>query len=138
MRAKEYLQQIQLLEDKIDWYVAESERITALLEVKGITYDKDKVQTSVTDKFTEDIVKLIDIDNKCTKLISIYYEKRTEIISQVYELKEQKYRDLLVKVYFERKPLGICAKEMNFSYTHTRHLHVEALEVFEKEYSKYL
>jgi len=132
MTAREYLLQLRRLEHKIEWYSEESERIRAVLLPKGITYDKDKVQTSVSDKVIDDISKLIDIDNIYMKTIREYHEKRNLIISQIYGLTIQNHIDVLEKVYLSDKPLEICADEMGYTYDRVRHIHIEALKAFEE------
>ena len=138
MTAKEYLSRLQRIENKIEYYSRESERIRMMLLPKGITYDKDKVQTSVSDKVTEDIAKLIDIDNKYMKLIGIYFEMRGLIVTQIYGLTEQNYVDVLIKRYLEKKPLVIIAEEMGYSPDWIKHLHRKALKNFEKTYEDIL
>lgn len=138
MTAKEYLLKLKRLERKIEWYSEESERIRMVLLPKGITYDKDKVQTSVTDKVSEDIAKLIDIDNKYMKLIGIYHEMRSLIVTQIYGLTNQTHIDVLIKIYLDDKPLEIIADEMGYTYDWIRHLHIKALEDFSDTYQDVL
>jgi len=138
MKAREYLFQLKRLEHTIQWYSEESARIRGILLPKGITYDGDKVQTSVSDRVTEDIAKLIDIDNKYMKMIRIYHEKRNLIITQINGLPNQNHVDLLVKVYLNNKPLEIVGDEMGYSYDWVRHMHTDALKDFERQYSDIL
>lgn len=138
MKAIDYLKQLNILEDKINWYSGESERIRMALLPKGITYDGDKVQTSVSDKVTEDIAKLIDIDRKYIELVRAYHEKREQIIAQIYGLNKKKYIDVLEKIYMDNKPLCVCADEMHYSYATIRHIHGDALKAFGTKYKDFL
>lgn len=134
MTAREYLSQLNRLEKKIDRYLEEIQRIRLMLLPKGITYDKDKVQISVADKVTDDIIKLIELEEKCTKAVRAYHEQRDHIIEEIFNIPTQRYSDVLEKVYLDKKSLKKCAELLDYDYNHIRHLHIEALKEFEKTY----
>ena len=137
MKPKEYLSQIRRLEWAIYLNQEAIERVRARLELKGISYDQDRVQNSPTDSMPDIVAGLI-------KLEAVTEEKRlkydslciliTEQISGMEDIIDQK---ILYKHYIKGMTLGMISKELHYSYDRIKHRHGIALQRFEKKYGPF-
>lgn len=137
MTAKEYLKQLELLNEMINQKVSQVDELRemAMGGGMGIRYDKDPVQTSVSaDAGTNKIIKYIDLENEVNADIDRYVDLKNRIINQIHGIKNVNHMKLLYKRYVEFKRLEVISVEMNFSYDHTRRLHGYALLDFERTY----
>jgi len=137
MTAKEYLKQLELLNEMINQKISQVDELRemAMGGGMGIRYDKDPVQTSVSgDAGTNKIIKYIDLENEVNADIDRYVDLKNKIINQIHGIKNVNHMKLLYKRYVEFKRLEVISVEMNFSYDHTRRLHGYALLDFERTY----
>lgn len=138
MKAKDYLKQVELLDEKID---QRNKQIYDLRQMavagKGIDYSKDKIQTSVSgDAISEIVIKYIDLENDLNKQIDEFVDLKNKIINEIQSLKDINYVKLLYKRYIEYKRLEVIAVEMNYTYTYVRTLHGQALQEFDKVHTQ--
>ena len=65
MKAKDYLKQVELLDEKIDQRNKQIDDLRQMaVSGKGIDYSKDKIQTSVSgDAISEIVIKYIELEN---------------------------------------------------------------------------
>ena len=104
MNAKEYLQQVKMIDVQID-------------------QDKERrLEATQTDKSKEQISKEIE------KLIMI----KNQVIHEIRELHNADYVQILYKIYVENKTLKESAREMQKSYNYVLNVHKKALAAFEK------
>ena len=130
--AKEYLLQLSNLEHQIrrlEWDIADTE---SRLGVRGLSYDRDKVQTSAADPMAAVFAELDKLERRETLLIAELKRRRTRIIVQIGRLREP-LATLLELRYVKCLRLDKVAESMNYSYDHIRRLHGEALKEFEDE-----
>ena len=133
MKAKEYLLQLEELEEKIKHRVQEREELKLKCEgVGAIRYDKDKVQTSVKNLQEELIAKYIDLEREINTELFEFLETRRKIIKEVESLSNVDYVKLLHKRHIEYKKLDQIAEEMHFEPGYIRKMIARAYEVFEK------
>lgn len=134
MKAKDYLKQIELLDVKIKHrkeQVEEMRRKAAGINGSGI--NPDKVQTSAKgDIMSQTIASYIDLQSDIINLIAELDKQKNEAISRIHRLTNSRYVNLLYKHYVEYKSLDKIANEMNYSYDHIKHMHIDALNIFEK------
>lgn len=135
MTVKEYLEQIELLDIKINQKQAQLEELRLLaFGDKSPSIDKPQVQSSpVGDKMENAVIKYVDAAKEISALIDRYVAVKQDIIDEIHSLKNKDYIDLLYKRYVDYMSLGEIADEMNYSYSRIRHLHGSALEAFKKE-----
>lgn len=134
MKAKEYLQQIEILQDKIEQKKQRAKEYRELaLTIGGFDYSKERVQTSSLGGQIEDpVLRYIALEQEITEDVYMLQLKKDKITSEIHNLNNSDNIKLLFKRYVECKKLGQIADEMNFSYDRIKHMHGSALAEFEK------
>lgn len=131
MTPKEYLKQIELLENQAAHLCFELEEAESTISrIRAIRYDNIKVQNGTRPheaSFEREIDRVIELRDKLIAKIAETDLKRHEIISVLNELPNVNYSRLLFKLYVEHKTLVECADELNYSYDYTVELHRKAL-----------
>ncbi len=137
MTAKEYLEKIQLHDERINQKLRELEDLQQRRTViSAVDYSKEKSSGSRTneapfEKISDKIVDLIAVINR---EIDSFAAEKHEIINQIQGLGDCKLMKILYKHYVEYKDLRMISDEMNYSYDYIRELHIKALEIFEKKH----
>lgn len=140
MKAKKYLSEIHLQRNRCKILEEQAEQLRCQIEgVKGITYDKDKVQTSVTNAVEDQLAKLIDIERQYTKALAEFNTMFLHREKQIAQMGKPEYIRILQLRYLEtdngqRLSLEKIAVLTHWSYDHVRHLHGEALAAFGRKY----
>lgn len=135
MKAKEYLEQLPLLDMKINLKIKELDGLrTKLIGVGSVDYSNDRVQTSPKSdaRFAEILHNIEYLEKEINDDIEKLVNKKHEIISQIQKLKQSKQIEILYKRYVEYKSLEVIAREMRYSYQHIRRLHISSLKEFQK------
>ena len=134
MNARQYLEQLEALDSKIyaDVELLKEKKIR-ITGGGAIRYDKDRVQTSLTDsKLERDVCEVVAFEEKVNERIKQYDQAKEKIIKQIKDLNVATYIDILFRVYVQYKTLKQASNEMNKSYKYVRNKHDEALSEFEK------
>lgn len=130
MKPKEYLMQIQELYWSIYINQEAIERARARLDIHGISYDRDKVQTTPEDSMPDlvaALIKLEDVtDAKYERLLAMI-QTITEQINQLDDITD---RRILYMRYVKGNTLGAIARELHYSYDWMKHRHGMALRKF--------
>ena len=134
MTAKAYLRSIKYLDAAINAKQRELDRLRHDAEnIKAISYDKDKVQSSAPSDSTKIIDKIIDlskeINSEIDRLIGLKAEAHTKI-NRVYS---DKFISLLTDIYINGITLEQEAEKMDSSYSTICRWHGQALRIFRKE-----
>lgn len=136
MTVKEYLMQIQDLEEKID---DKKEFICTLRDsltsIGGMNTDPDKVQTSFVDKdkFANVIARIIEEEENLQGMQERLCLLKVQIAEQIHMMDDLVLKKLLKLRYIDWKQYGTIKKvacELNYSYDYTKELHRDALEAF--------
>ena len=137
METKVYLQQINRLDRMI------KNKLTELAQLKELTYgisaisNEERVQTTLDpDKFSGKIAKIIEIENKIDSLVDEYVDKKQIIVSQIDQMENEVYYEILFARYVGKKTFEKIADEMSYSWRQIIRLHGRALQEFEKKYGK--
>lgn len=142
LSAKEYLQQIQLLDININQNLERlAEMKTDALFVGCTNYDRERVQSTMTgNKTCNDITRYLTLEESINKEIDHFVNLKNQIISEIRSLRISKYVEILYKVYVQNKSLKTSSVEMNLSYSYVLELYHQALTAFENIYTdlKYL
>ena len=142
LSAKEYLQQIQLLDININQNLERlAEMKTDALFLGGVNYDRERVQSTMTgNKTCNDIARYLALEESINKEIDHFVNVKNQIISEIRSLRISNYVKILYKVYVQNKSLKISTVEMNLSYSYVLELHQQALAAFQNTYTdlKYL
>jgi DNA-directed RNA polymerase specialized sigma subunit len=133
--AKEYLLQIKEQNNHIRKQQEYIQRLKDSLGIAGISYDKERVQTShEPDSFAKIICQIDEeeqvLDKMKTRLVNI----RVKIINEIHQLGNEKHQDVLNHVYVDEMSLKKTASAMHFSYDYVKELHIAALNEFEEKF----
>ena len=125
MTIKEYLLQIKEQNIKVKKQQEYIQRLKDSLDIAGISYEEEKVQSSVEpDKFAK-IFSQIDEEEKILDLMkNTLIKTRVKIINQIQQLDNSKHKDILNIVYVDGKNLRKAAQEMKFSYDYIKEIHI--------------
>lgn len=136
MKAKDYLREVRRLEGAITRNQQEKEMLYAKLTGRAVSYEGERVQTSVSgDQMADVIAKVIELDHEISQQTVNYFVRLHEIKGQIESLGNVEYVTLLFKRYIEGKSLEAIAADMNYTYQHTRRLHGWALQAFEEKFA---
>ena len=133
MTGQEELEHIQELKKKVleqEYFIRELE--SALDGLSGITYDKDKVQTSVHgDPMLDKICRIEEEQQKLKKITEEWIKWKIKVIRKIHRMKISNLQKLLYVVYIEEHSLSESADIMCWSYDHTKKQHRNAIREFD-------
>ena len=136
MTIKEYLSQLQDLEEKID---DQKEYIgtlrDSLTSLGGMEMNPDKVQSSGADKdkFANVIAKILDAEDKLKDMEKYFGFLKVQIAEQIHAMDDLVLKKLLKLRYIDWKQYGTIRKvadAMGYSVDHTKRLHKYAIDAF--------
>ena len=139
MTAKEYLNQLRVIDKRICNLLREKESIWTMLTRTTTPYDKDRVQSSSKGDLKEECIDRLEelekrIDYETDKLI----DKRATIFNQINALSTYQSIDILYRHYVQLIPLTDIATDLSYSYAWVKELHANALQDFERTYPNLL
>ncbi len=134
MTAKQYLGQIRSLDIKIRQRKREIEELKLSATCTGsISAQDEKVQTSASgDKLLNAVARYVDLEAETQNMIDAMQKKRHKIIAEIQSLEDSRYIEILYKRYVEFKRFDQIARECNYSCTHIKRMHGQALQEFTK------
>lgn len=140
MTAKEYLEQIELLDIKIE---QKEEQLSGLRATAGgdaaIRYDKLKIQTTPSpDAMERNVIRIVELESKIFEDKCKLAHLKDQIVDQIQSLDDPRYIRVLYLRYVKYEKFEQIALDMSYDYTYTRALHGEALGMFEIKYSNIL
>lgn len=139
MRAKEYLGQIAACEKKEKLLKQQIEEMRAKAEgMRGISYDKLKIQASAVNRMEEDIAAIIDLTEDLHKLKHTLSQKKRAIINQIMMMPLSDDSQVLYLTHVKHYSLKKISFMIGYSYDHTRRIHSRALKNFERVYKSVL
>lgn len=132
--AKTYLQQIEVLNLKIDHKIKQLEDLKLMSRTtKSLDYSADRVQTSPDDKMSSMIGKYIDLEREINGDIDEFVSLKNKVINEIHSLSNPTFIQILFKRYVEMKSLRRVARETGYEYKYACKLHGEALICFYEE-----
>ena len=135
LTAKEYLLQIENLTNRIKEQEEYIQRLKDSLSIAGISYDKDRVQTSPDpDKFCHIFAQIDEqekvLEDMKTKLVNV----RVKSLNIIHKIEDDRYRRILTTIYVDMRSLKKAANILSFSYDYMKELHQEALNAFSENF----
>lgn len=135
MTAKEYLRKLQWAEIVTESRREELRRLDEeYTYLSGISYDRDRVQTSPSGDAFPQSDKRIDVALKVRQSIAQLQEFRAKVIEQISGMDNPTHTQVLTWRYIFSRSFNDIAGIMGYSYARVTHLHGEALQAFEKKY----
>ena len=121
---KRYLEQIQVLEAKID------------LKRDQIIEERTRAQSCTTapcrDSLANIIPRICDFEKDMANMINELIDLKQDSISKIDKMNNPDYVRILMLRYFKGYSLMQIANEMNYSYSHIKRKHGWALEEFKR------
>lgn len=136
MTAKEYLNQIYILEAKYQSKIEQVEDLRLLATSTGaIRYDKVNVIQSISgDKMSDMAIKIVEMENDAMRVAVKLADTKQDIIDKIIGMEDGNYIRILCKHYVHRMKLSDIADDMHFTYDYIRELHGKSLKAFEDTY----
>lgn len=139
MTAKEYLDHIkrcyQTMQALYDRLVEVRTKIEGL---KAITYDRERVQVSPSNKTEELIAQLVDTEDKLSKEVREHFDEVVEATKRIYSLDNERQIQVLEMRYIKGMRWQVIADELDIEYRSATRLHEKALRNFERKYQDVL
>lgn len=131
MNAKEYLEQIGIIKNKIESLKRLKERYDELsLSIPGQDFTKDYVQTSKNTEahFVKWIYKKIECEEKIKELETSLDKLEEKAMEKVETLENEDYKNIIYMHYFNGYSLYDISKEIFISISTVKRWHKKALE----------
>lgn len=133
MKHKDCLRRIRRLDVHIDQKIKELESLrAAATRISGANYARDPVSGGKKQcaGYTGIVERIVDLEREIEAEIDRFVDERHETINRIQSLDDPIYADILFQRYVEYKSLYEIAREMRYSYSHTRRIFGKALRVF--------
>lgn len=127
MDAKEYLQQIRILESSIQQRKKELDTLQEIATtIKSFDYTKDRVQVSPSGEasFVKTAERVAVLDDEISRL----EDERLEIIASIDSTGDRRYIEVLYRRYVDGQAFDKIAKAMHYHIGTVYKLHSSALE----------
>lgn len=135
MTTKDYLNQINRLDKMIQNKLSEIYRLKTMSCSITVSTEREAVQTSTNkDKLGSAISKIVDLENETNVLVGNFIEKRNNIISQIDDMDNVEYYQVLSLRYVNQNTFEEIAENTNWSIRKIFSLHGRALQEFERLY----
>lgn len=136
MTAREYLDQIRVLDARIDVLLQEKKVIRESILPGSISY-RDKVQNSPDpDPYGTWVCRMEEKEAEIAREIDALYDLKLEVTRTINQLQDARYIRVLYARYVELKKFRVIADEIGYTCQYTRIIHKDALKMFEKTFNK--
>lgn len=133
MNAHKYLKQLYDLDKRIKAQELMIEELTtSVLSIAAPAFDKDRVQSSNSDR-EKTLARLMDLEQNLAKNRIRYVQKQTEIISRVSKM-DGISQEILTRRYIKYQNFQTIADDMHYSVQRIFQLRQVALNEFERRY----
>lgn len=132
--AKEYLQNIAALDERIDMMESEKSDLQDRLQhiTPTLSFDKGSGHGGTQDKMASTIARIVDLQWTINADIDRYVDMKAEALALLDKMTNPIYMTVLHRRYFLRHTFERIANEMNVSYRWACKLHGRALQEFDK------
>lgn len=135
MNGKMYLNRVRTMCICINTRLRQLEELNAMKTAIGSpSRTGDPVQTSKSGEapYARTVERIAELEQEITQMIADYGNLKSRIISEIGELENPVYVDLLMRRYVQYERFEQIAYQMSYSYDRVRHLHGMALKAFEE------
>ena len=133
MTAKEYLQQIKMLDAKAKNSRDRAESIRESIQrVKAVSYSDTKTRTAQGERTAGKLGRLEELESQAVKDVIELEEKKAEMAEKINALSNPLHVRLLYLRYVKLMDWEEIAEEMGFTERHIYRMHGNALTEFKK------
>lgn len=133
MTAKEYLQQVRSKNSEINNLMGDKEQLRELMYSFGGSPEGERVQSSRNnDKLGSLYARLDKKEREITEKIDNLIDFKSKVSSEINQLCDGRYKEVLYKRYIQMKTWELIAVELNYTYNYVIQLHGQALLEFQK------
>lgn len=131
MTTKQYLNQVRNLDKRINAKLDELSSLRALTEKVTASYS-EKVQVSISDAFTSNVAKIIDLEREINVEIDRLIRLRERIAKEIDNMPSNIYSALLSSRYLEGKTWEDVAEMLHYDERQIFRIHENALKEFRR------
>jgi hypothetical protein len=133
VRAKTYLQQVRLLDTRIETNLEEYERLKAMAtKVTAVLSGEVVSRTRNNDTMADTIEKIIKLQDILNRDIDRYVDLKKEVLAVLSNVENPLYYQILYDRYILFKTWEQIACEQNYTYRGITKIHGKALVAFER------
>lgn len=134
MNTRQYLEQVQDSDRKIQNKIQEEYRLRLLATSISSFSNGDKVQTSGgKDRVGDAVTVIVELRQEIASDVKELAELQMKVSGDINDMENSMYSSLLHKRYIEFKNLVTVADEMGYSVQHIRSCHGKAIEALRKQ-----
>ena len=132
MNGKELLLHVVDLQKEVDKIIAHIERLKSTLTSTGISYDKERIQTSTDpDKLSTVYAEIDEQEREKEALQKECVEAKLKAVKMINTLEQELHKSVLHLKYIEGCSFRRIAKELEYSYEYIVEVHGRALKAIE-------
>lgn len=133
MKAKDYLEQIRILDRLINNKLQELEQLEALATKVTSVNSGDRVQTSGSqDKMADTVIKILELKQEINADIDRLVDLKVDAIRIIKKVKNKQHQKILYQKYIQYNSLYSIAQKRKVDYGKIKRIHRKALEKFEE------
>ncbi|MGN0464916.1 MAG: hypothetical protein ACI4F9_01035 [Lachnospiraceae bacterium] len=133
MTAKEYLQQVRSKNSEINNLMGDKEQLREFMYSFGGSPEGERVQSSRNnDRLGSLYARLDKKEREITEKIDNLIDFKSKVSSEINQLCDGRYKEVLYKRYVQMKTWELIAVELNYTYNYVIQLHGQALLEFQK------
>ena len=137
MDTKQYLSQIKRLDRQIQNKLSELYNLKMMASSISVSNEGERVQTSGNkDQLGAVVAKIVDMEKEVDKMVDLFVDTRSEIISQIDSMDDLDSYDILSMRYVSGKTFHEISEKTGWSIRKVFSLHGKALLEFEKKYGR--
>lgn len=127
--AKQFLKGYRMVKRHLESIDEELREIRALLDIKGVAYNQEKVQSSTNadSRIITAIHKLTELEKQAQDMKVIAVEQLKLVKSVINKIENPVYQQILVKRYISGFQWSKIAEMMGYEYRYILKLHEKAL-----------
>lgn len=132
MTAKEHLQQIRILDTRINNKLVERFQLDCLrTNITSSLSSEPRGSGGVTDKVGNITAKLIDLEEQINRMVDEFVNQKQECITLIEKVHDPLQYTVLHKHYVQYKKLAEIAGEEHYSYDYIKEIHSKALSTYQ-------
>ena len=139
MKTIQYLEQIRRIDivsrNKLDDLNKNIERVKMSVGVSGVSYDRERVQTSSrSDPTSKPAILIASIEQETNAAVNRMMSLRQRIVGQIESIENLDYYDILFRRFVMNESFNQISNAWKYSWGQTKQIYNDALNEFERLY----